>query len=95
MKYLFNNKKNIINNEIKKIFLKIVRSDRKMERVVFPIHEICSYLSSETQNYVFINTDRDAQGSKVTEFFNQWTNLYEEMNWQKKLQGIYLFFLLI
>lgn len=58
-----------------------------MERVVFPIHDICSYLSPETKNSVFINTERDAQGSKVTDFFDHWTNLYEEMKWQKKLQG--------
>lgn len=61
-----------------------------MERVVFPIHDICSYLSQDTKNSIFINTERDAQGSKVTDFFDQWTNLYEEMNWQKKLQGLFL-----
>uniref|UniRef100_A0A915CQ64 Inositol 1,4,5-trisphosphate receptor n=1 Tax=Ditylenchus dipsaci TaxID=166011 RepID=A0A915CQ64_9BILA len=66
--------------------IEIVRSDRKMERVVFPIHDICSYLSPETKHNVFMNTERDAQGSKVTDFFDKWNCLYEEMKWQRKLQ---------
>lgn len=57
-----------------------------MERVVFPIHEICSYLTPETKQNVFVNTERDAQGSKVQDFFNGWEAMYEEMKWQKKLQ---------
>ncbi|KAI6214303.1 Inositol 1,4,5-trisphosphate receptor [Aphelenchoides besseyi] len=66
--------------------IEIVRSDRKMERVVFPIHDICSYLTPATKNHIFINTERDAQGSKVTDFFDRWKSLYEEMKWQRKLQ---------
>uniref|UniRef100_A0AC34QF85 Inositol 1,4,5-trisphosphate receptor n=1 Tax=Panagrolaimus sp. JU765 TaxID=591449 RepID=A0AC34QF85_9BILA len=66
--------------------IEIVRSDRKMERVVFPIHDICAYLTPETKQNVFVNTERDAQGSKVTDFFNSWEGLYEEMKWQRKLQ---------
>ena len=57
-----------------------------MERVVFPINDICSYLTPETKQRVFVDTERDAQGSKVTDFFNAWEGLYEEMKWQKKLQ---------
>jgi hypothetical protein len=57
-----------------------------MERVVFPIHPICSYLTPSTKNNIFINTERDAQGSKVTGFFDKWKTLYEEMCWQRKLQ---------
>jgi hypothetical protein len=57
-----------------------------MERVVFPIHDICSYLTPSTKNNVFINTERDAQGSKVTDFFDKWESMYEEMKWQRKLQ---------
>lgn len=57
-----------------------------MERVVFPIHDICAYLTPETKQSVYVNTERDAQGSKVTDFFNGWESLYEEMKWQRKLQ---------
>ncbi|CAD5219928.1 unnamed protein product [Bursaphelenchus okinawaensis] len=67
--------------------IEIVRSDRKLERVVFPIHDVCSYITPETKAHVFVNTERDAQGSKVTDFFDKWEELYDEMKWQKKLQS--------
>ncbi|PAV87625.1 hypothetical protein WR25_26593 isoform A [Diploscapter pachys] len=66
--------------------IEIVRRDRTLERVVFPIHEICSYLTKETKFSVYNETERDNQGSKVTEFFEKWPDLYEEMKWQRKLQ---------
>uniref|UniRef100_A0A914HGQ2 MIR domain-containing protein n=1 Tax=Globodera rostochiensis TaxID=31243 RepID=A0A914HGQ2_GLORO len=66
--------------------IEIVRADRKMERVIFPIHKICAFLTSETKEAVFVNTEKDAQGSKVTGFFERWPLLYEEMKWQRKLQ---------
>ncbi|KAH7730957.1 ITR-1 protein [Aphelenchoides avenae] len=66
--------------------IEIVRQDRKMERVVFPIHDVCYYLTPETKHNVFMNTERDAQGSKVTDFFDTWKTLYDEMKWQRKLQ---------
>ncbi|CAJ0918564.1 unnamed protein product, partial [Mesorhabditis belari] len=67
--------------------IEIVRRDRTLERVVFPIHPTCSFLTKETKQFVYENTERDAQGSKVTEFFEQWEELYEEMRWQEKLQN--------
>uniref|UniRef100_A0A914EEX3 Uncharacterized protein n=1 Tax=Acrobeloides nanus TaxID=290746 RepID=A0A914EEX3_9BILA len=67
--------------------IEIVRADRKLERVVFPIHEVCSYLTEATKQNILNNTERDAQGSKVTDFFDKWKSLYNEMKWQKKLQG--------
>uniref|UniRef100_A0AAF5RY03 Inositol 1,4,5-trisphosphate receptor n=5 Tax=Wuchereria bancrofti TaxID=6293 RepID=A0AAF5RY03_WUCBA len=66
--------------------IEIVRSDRKMERVIFPIHAICEYLTPESKLNILLETEQDAQGSKVTEFFSQWPELFEEMKWQKKLQ---------
>uniref|UniRef100_A0A158Q836 Inositol 1,4,5-trisphosphate receptor n=1 Tax=Elaeophora elaphi TaxID=1147741 RepID=A0A158Q836_9BILA len=66
--------------------IEIVRSDRKMERVIFPIHAICKYLTPESKLNILLETEQDAQGSKVTEFFGQWPELFEEMKWQKKLQ---------
>lgn len=32
-------------------------------------------------------TERDDQGSKVNDFFQQFDNLYNEMRWQKKIQS--------
>ncbi|XGW30683.1 hypothetical protein V3C99_009556 [Haemonchus contortus] len=66
--------------------IEIVRQDRTLERVVFPIHEICSFLTKETKQNVYNNTERDNQGSKVSEFFDQWPAMYQEMKWQRKLQ---------
>ncbi|VDO26741.1 unnamed protein product [Onchocerca flexuosa] len=57
-----------------------------MERVIFPIHAICEYLTPESKLNILLETEQDAQGSKVTEFFAQWPKLFEEMKWQKKLQ---------
>lgn len=56
---------NFCNSFVKINFLQIVRSDRKMERVIFPIHTICEYLTPETKQNVLLETERDAQGSKV------------------------------
>uniref|UniRef100_A0A0N5C5P1 Inositol 1,4,5-trisphosphate receptor n=1 Tax=Strongyloides papillosus TaxID=174720 RepID=A0A0N5C5P1_STREA len=67
--------------------IEIVREDRNLERVVFPIYDICLYLTPETQNYVYMNTERDNQGSKVTGFFEKWEHLYAEMRWQRKLEN--------
>ncbi|KAK6033878.1 hypothetical protein COOONC_28617, partial [Cooperia oncophora] len=41
--------------------IEIVRQDRTLERVVFPIHEICSFLTKETKQNVYNNTERDNQ----------------------------------
>nr|CAD2169339.1 unnamed protein product [Meloidogyne enterolobii] len=67
--------------------IEIVRSDRKMERVLFPINDICGFLTDETKHSVFVNTEKDAQGSKISDFFDKWPNLYNEMKWQRKLQN--------
>ncbi|VDM97439.1 unnamed protein product [Thelazia callipaeda] len=67
--------------------IEIVRNDRKMERVIFPIHTVCEYLTPETKMNILLETEQDAQGSKVTEFFDKWFDLFEEMKWQQKLQN--------
>uniref|UniRef100_A0A1I7WUH0 STAS domain-containing protein n=1 Tax=Heterorhabditis bacteriophora TaxID=37862 RepID=A0A1I7WUH0_HETBA len=41
--------------------IEIVRRDRTLERVVFPIHEICSFITKETKQNVYNNTERDNQ----------------------------------
>ncbi|GMT25198.1 hypothetical protein PFISCL1PPCAC_16495, partial [Pristionchus fissidentatus] len=66
--------------------IEIVREDRTLERVVFPINDICSYITKETKSNVYFETERDAQGSKVNDFFDRWTEMYDEMRWQHKLQ---------
>ncbi|XP_078139427.1 inositol 1,4,5-trisphosphate-gated calcium channel ITPR2 isoform X3 [Centroberyx gerrardi] len=66
--------------------IEIVRHDRSMEQIVFPVPNICEYLTEESQVRVFTTTERDDQGSKVNDFFQQFDNLYNEMRWQKKIR---------
>lgn len=66
--------------------IEIVRSDRSMERIVFPVPPICEYLTKESQDRLFLNIERDEQGSKVSDFFNATEDLYAEMKWQKQLR---------
>ncbi|CAH1782943.1 unnamed protein product [Owenia fusiformis] len=67
--------------------IEIVRHDRTMEQIVFPIPEICEYLTEETKTKLYVTAERDDQGSKVTDFFEQVDDLFAEMKWQKKLRA--------
>ena len=66
--------------------IEIVRSDRTMEQIVFPVPQICEFLTTESKQKVFHTTERDEQGSKVSDFFLRTEDLYDEMKWQKKLR---------
>ena len=67
--------------------IEIVRHDRTMEQIVFPIPEICEYLTPETKHRVYVTAERDDQNSKLTDFFDRHEDLLSEMKWQKKLRG--------
>ncbi|XP_069484567.1 inositol 1,4,5-trisphosphate-gated calcium channel ITPR2 isoform X3 [Ambystoma mexicanum] len=67
--------------------IEIVRQDRTMEQIVFPVPNICEYLTRESQRRVFNSTERDEQGSKVNDFFQQTEDLYNEMKWQRKIRS--------
>uniref|UniRef100_A0A670J0C3 Inositol 1,4,5-trisphosphate receptor n=1 Tax=Podarcis muralis TaxID=64176 RepID=A0A670J0C3_PODMU len=69
------------------IYLQIVRHDRTMEQIVFPVPNICEFLTHESKYRVFNTTERDEQGSKVNDFFQQTEDLYNEMKWQKKIRN--------
>uniref|UniRef100_A0AAY4CD72 Inositol 1,4,5-trisphosphate receptor n=1 Tax=Denticeps clupeoides TaxID=299321 RepID=A0AAY4CD72_9TELE len=69
-------------------FFQIVREDRSMEQIVFPVHPICEFLTEESKVRVFNTTEQDEQGSKVTHFFEQTSFLHNEMEWQKKLRSM-------
>ncbi|CAG2053000.1 unnamed protein product [Timema podura] len=66
---------------------KIVRQDRTLEQIVFPIPEICEYITSDTKAKVLNTAEKDDQGSKVTDFFERAEDMFNEMKWQKKLRG--------
>ena len=63
-----------------------------MEQIVFPIPEICEYLTAETKHDVRVTTERDEQGSKVSDFFVRADDMFSEMKWQKKLRSTPLMF---
>ncbi|XP_075458961.1 inositol 1,4,5-trisphosphate-gated calcium channel ITPR2 isoform X3 [Ascaphus truei] len=67
--------------------IEIVRHDRTMEQIVFPVPNICEFLTKESMCRVFNTTERDEQGSKVNDFFQQTEDLYNEMKWQRKIRN--------
>ncbi|XP_041944075.1 inositol 1,4,5-trisphosphate receptor type 1 isoform X4 [Alosa sapidissima] len=67
--------------------IEIVRLDRTMEQIVFPVPNICEFLTQESKLRVYYTTERDEQGSKINDFFLRAEDLFNEMNWQKKLRG--------
>jgi inositol 1,4,5-triphosphate receptor type 1 len=67
--------------------IEIVRNDRTLEQIVFPIPEICEYLTHDTQFKVLNTAELDDQGSKVADFFDRTEPMFNEMKWQKKLRG--------
>uniref|UniRef100_A0A5F8H3V7 Inositol 1,4,5-trisphosphate receptor n=1 Tax=Monodelphis domestica TaxID=13616 RepID=A0A5F8H3V7_MONDO len=71
---------------------RIVRQDRSMEQIVFPVPSICEFLTEETKHRLFTTTEQDEQGSKVSDFFDQSSFLHNEMEWQKKLRSMPLIY---
>lgn len=67
--------------------IEIVRQDRTMEQIVFPVPQLCEFLTRETKTAVYHTTERDEQGSKVSDFFDKSEELFNEMKWQKKLRS--------
>ncbi|XP_011161060.1 inositol 1,4,5-trisphosphate receptor isoform X2 [Solenopsis invicta] len=67
--------------------IEIVRHDRTLEQIVFPIPEICELITTDTKIRVLNTTERDDQGSKVSDFFERTEDMFNEMKWQKKLRG--------
>ncbi|XP_074833871.1 inositol 1,4,5-trisphosphate-gated calcium channel ITPR3 isoform X2 [Carettochelys insculpta] len=72
--------------------IEIVRLDRTMEQIVFPVPSICEFLTRETKYRLFTTTEQDEQGSKVSDFFDQSSFLHNEMEWQKKLRSMPLMY---
>jgi hypothetical protein len=51
--------------------IEIIREDRAMEQIVFPVPTICEYLTKETKQRIFLTTKKDEQNSK---FFRKFKN---------------------
>ncbi|XP_065260183.1 inositol 1,4,5-trisphosphate receptor type 3 [Emys orbicularis] len=72
--------------------IEIVRLDRSMEQIIFPVPNICEFVTGETKYRLFTTTEQDEQGSKVSDFFDQSSFLHNEMEWQKKLRSMPLMY---
>ena len=59
--------------------IQVVRHDRSMEQIVFPIPEICEYLTEETKRKTYLTAERDDQGSKVADFFAKSEDMFTEI----------------
>lgn len=66
--------------------IEIVRHDRTMEQIVFPVPSVCEFLTEESKINVYHTCERDDQNSKVSDFFDRTEELFREMQWQKKLR---------
>lgn len=66
--------------------IEIVRRDRAMEQIVFPVPSVCEFLTAESKINVYQTCERDDQNSKVSDFFDRTEELFREMQWQKKLR---------
>ena len=64
-----------------------MRNDRKLEQIVFPVPNVCQFLTKESKEKVIHKTKCNEQGSKVDDFFRQTQQLFEEMQCQKELRG--------
>jgi len=67
--------------------IEIVRQDRSLEQIVFPVPPICEYLTEVSKLDVYCNAERDEKNSKVNDFFERSDELYREMQWQRQLRG--------
>jgi hypothetical protein len=57
-----------------------------MEQIVFPVPQICEYLTKETKIKTYLYTEKDQQNSKISGFFESMDSMYDEIRWQSQLQ---------
>ena len=64
----------------------IVRKDRTLEKIVYPVPQECRYLTELSKDDVLQSTKCNEQGSKVDHFFTQIEHLHDEMMCQQALE---------
>ena len=84
---IYNLKKAINYYSARTAQIEIVRDKTTMEEIVFPIPEICRFLTEETKKTTFFETEMDDKDSKIADFFDRSESMYREMAWQEKLQA--------
>jgi len=66
--------------------IEVVRKDRVMEQINFPVPAVCEYLTERKKEDVYNSCERDEKNSKIADFFERSEDLYKEMLWQKNLR---------
>ncbi|CAG9800819.1 unnamed protein product [Chironomus riparius] len=64
--------------------IEIVKNDRTLEDVMFPIPKLCKNLSQEAKSKIFLSCERDLQGSKIPDFFSKANELLDELEWDSR-----------
>ncbi|KAI0984952.1 hypothetical protein GJ496_002567 [Pomphorhynchus laevis] len=67
--------------------IEIIRQDKTLQPIVFPVPSLCEYLTDEKKKKVKTTCEQDEKGSKVSDFFEKFDEMYEEMKWQRKLRN--------
>ena len=49
--------------------VQVVRKDRVLEQIIFPVPSICEYLTEQKKDEVYYTCERDEHNSKVILFF--------------------------
>eukprot|EP00127_Corallochytrium_limacisporum_P001389 Clim_evm11s55 gene=Clim_evmTU11s55 len=58
-----------------------------IENVIFPIPEVCKFLTQESMEQLVDEAQEDEDGSLVSYYYDQFDRLYREMRWQQRIQG--------
>jgi hypothetical protein len=66
--------------------VEVVRNNR-LERITFPVPNLCAFLTRDSKQKVYVETDVDEHGSKIPAFYSSINGLFEEMKWQMKLKS--------
>lgn len=72
--------------------IEVVRKDRVLEQINFPVPTICEYLTEKKKDEIYQSCERDEHNSKVADFFEKSEDLYKEMIWQQELRNHPLLF---
>ncbi|KAL1510122.1 hypothetical protein AB1Y20_006454 [Prymnesium parvum] len=75
--------------------VEIINAQGKLERVLFPFPTFCHHLTEESKQALLEHVDRDTPGRIVFDFFDAIDSLHAEMKHLAKLEGLWLWRMLL
>jgi inositol 1,4,5-triphosphate receptor type 1 len=63
--------------------IEIVKASGSLEEIVFPVPQVCTRLKQADKMKIFQSCERDGQGSKIADFFEKSSTLFEQLTWEK------------